>query len=349
MKGTTELFDLIKSLNGAEKGYFKKHSTINTPSEKNYLLLFDSIEEQKEYNEKMLRDKFKSKKFSRQFPVIKSYLYGRVLTALDSYHDSEYETVRHYLHQTEILYEKGLYKQSLKIINKAKKISLRFELHIFLPEIMLWEHTIASQKLDFKKRIQILKEHEEELLLLENARTFQLLSAQIALFVQKYGEEKKAKSLREIKRIMMHPVLRDVSNARSTAAQIKFYYLHMAYCYLKEKYSEAYNFLEKEYALFHESPEKIHLYFQSYISCLYRLVNICLKLKNYTAFEKYLAVIKNAALLAKNRSYKARLFHGYSNFLTDYIILSGQFHKASKMIPEIINDFNKYESELNTY
>ena len=40
MKASNDLFDLIKSLGGAEKGYFKKHSAIKSASDKNYLMLF---------------------------------------------------------------------------------------------------------------------------------------------------------------------------------------------------------------------------------------------------------------------------------------------------------------------
>src|SRR5437588_191956 len=113
MNAGTELFDLIKSLDGGEKGYFKKHSFINSKSnaDVNYLLLFDAIEEQKEYNEKELRLKFKQQAFARQFPVAKIYLYNRILKALHSYHGSVFEEIRNCLHHAEILYYKKLYGQ----------------------------------------------------------------------------------------------------------------------------------------------------------------------------------------------------------------------------------------------
>lgn len=133
MKASTELFDLIKSLDGGEKGYFKKHCLINSRSnsDANYLQLFDSIEQQEQYNEKELRLKFKDHAFARQFPVAKTYLYNRILKALDSYHSSTFQEVRSMIHYAEILYYKKLYTQSSKIFNKAKKICLHYDFHLY--------------------------------------------------------------------------------------------------------------------------------------------------------------------------------------------------------------------------
>ena len=348
MKASTDIFELVNSLTKAEKGYFRRHSGIDTKgSSTKYNLLFDAINRQKEYNEKKLLDQFKHEPFTRQFPVAKSYLYDRILTSLDSCHDSSYETIRHYLHQAEILFEKGLYKQALRIILKAKKITLDLELFIFLPEILQWEHSIAHEKLDFKKRVLILNEYKQALSLLENVRIFHLLSARMALIVQRYGQEGKPKYFGQIKSILKHPVLKNVSKAHSFSAKTKFYYLHSAYWYLQKNYSKAFGLFEKEFSLYENNFEKITLFFHGYISCLYNILAVCLKLKNYTAVEKYLKIIKSAPSVIKNHTHRARLFHGYSNYFTDYIIALGQFYRAQEIIPEILKEFRIYESEMN--
>ena len=50
MKPSTELFNLIKSLSKSEKRFFKLSSSLQS-GDKNYLKIFDYIEEQNEYDE----------------------------------------------------------------------------------------------------------------------------------------------------------------------------------------------------------------------------------------------------------------------------------------------------------
>ena len=57
MKATDDLFQLIKALTKNEKGYFKKYSAFHSIGGKNkYLLLFDAIEKQKEYDAKQFTE-----------------------------------------------------------------------------------------------------------------------------------------------------------------------------------------------------------------------------------------------------------------------------------------------------
>ena len=52
---STDLFDLIKSLNQAEKGYVKKFALRNSGKGNHiYLSLFDDIDKQKTYDEKVI-------------------------------------------------------------------------------------------------------------------------------------------------------------------------------------------------------------------------------------------------------------------------------------------------------
>ena len=86
MKKPDDLFKLIKSLEKAEKGYFKKFAqTHNKGAEHQYLKLFDAIDQQLEYNEPDLLKKFKSESFVKQLSVTKSYLWDLILKSQRAY------------------------------------------------------------------------------------------------------------------------------------------------------------------------------------------------------------------------------------------------------------------------
>jgi hypothetical protein len=171
----------------------------------------------------------------------------------------------------------------------------------------------------------------------------------MGMYIQKFGEEKRKSDLKQIKNMMKHPALKDVSSALTFSARIKFYYLFSAHYYISNDLRNAYNSFEKEFSLYEGHPDKIKTHFHSYAACLHNLLGVSLKLKFYNEFEKYLEIIKKASLLTKNHSSKAKLFHGYGNYLLDYVIITGQFEKAIKTIPEIISGFRTYENELNPY
>lgn len=96
----------------------------------NYLKLYDAIAEQKQYEEKALIDKFKDEKFTNNFPMAKNYLYNIILKSLRYYHsgdNSEYR-IRECLDRFDILFNKCLFHQCIKMINKAESLAKKYQL-----------------------------------------------------------------------------------------------------------------------------------------------------------------------------------------------------------------------------
>src|SRR6187402_3495121 len=86
---SNDLFALISSMTKDEKHFFRKFVSIpgqESSAHKNYLMLFNAIEEQTEgkekYNEKKIKEKFGGKKFIAQLHVTKIYLEGLILKSL---------------------------------------------------------------------------------------------------------------------------------------------------------------------------------------------------------------------------------------------------------------------------
>ena len=142
------LHQLIKSLSKAEKRYFKIYSKRHTIGDKNnYLLLFDAIEKQTDYNEDAVLKKFKNEAFINRFSITKTRLYDHVLKSLDAFHSnsSVNAQLKRQIHYAEILYKKSLYKQSSKQLKSAKKIAYKYEKHTTLLEIFMWEKLLIEK------------------------------------------------------------------------------------------------------------------------------------------------------------------------------------------------------------
>src|ERR1051326_6899483 len=133
MKPAEDLFELIKSLTKSEKRYFKLFSSMQK-GDKFYLKLFDAIERQtclppkkksnsgqEKYDEKQVLLDLNVKGSAGWFSTAKHRLYHLLLRSMENYHSSSFSEVKSNMHRADFLYHKGLYKQSEKIIEWAKK------------------------------------------------------------------------------------------------------------------------------------------------------------------------------------------------------------------------------------
>ena len=144
MTTSDDLFQLIKSLDQAEKRYFKIYSAQHVKGDQNiYVRLFEAIVAQRRYDEIALVRQFRGETFTKQFSVTKNYLYKIILRSLRSYHSGQdvESVINQELESAKILYGKGLYKKCLKIIRKIKQLARKYQKFEQLLNILKWEST----------------------------------------------------------------------------------------------------------------------------------------------------------------------------------------------------------------
>lgn len=119
-----QLFYLIKSMNKAEKRYFKLFASSNNENN-NYSLLFEAIDKQDIYDESAIKEKFQNKTFINQLHVTKNYLNQLILKSLRNFHStiSKDAEIKDLLRDIEILLKKDLFQQCEQVIDKALKIA----------------------------------------------------------------------------------------------------------------------------------------------------------------------------------------------------------------------------------
>lgn len=160
MTPSKDLFELIKSMNSAEKGYIKKRTKVFQANSQN-LRLFELIERQREYNESEILD---TSMFSdnNKFSVAKNYLYHFILESLEVfYKNNPIQKTKSLLSAVEILNNKGLDDQAQKTIIKAKKIALKYQLKNELLEITNWEIKFLMNKNQSQEIfLQIQNQHQ---------------------------------------------------------------------------------------------------------------------------------------------------------------------------------------------
>ena len=138
------LFQLVQSLEKSEKRNFKLYIKRSSGNEDLKIIeLFDALDKLKEYDEALLLKKLPSIK-KPQLSNIKVHLYKQLLASLrllksaDSI-DLQLNEQFDYAH---ILYKKGLFSQSLKILDKAKETAKANQKFNFLTLVLALEKRI---------------------------------------------------------------------------------------------------------------------------------------------------------------------------------------------------------------
>ena len=131
------LFVLVKSLTKSEKRQFKLYvGRLGVNEDSKFLLLFKLLERQKVYEEKLiLKDGFVKK---QQLSNLKAHLYKQILISLKLNPSRQNLRIqlREQLDFATILYHKGLYKQSLKILDNAKTLAIKIKKKILLTRLL---------------------------------------------------------------------------------------------------------------------------------------------------------------------------------------------------------------------
>src|SRR5215467_1322847 len=124
-RSTDALFQLVKSLEKSEKRNFKLYVRRNSSSDELKIVkLFDAIDKLDQYDEELLLKKNKSIK-KQQLSNIKAHLYRQILSSLRLIKDENNIDIQ--LHEqmdhARILFNKGLYMQSLRVLEKMKEMA----------------------------------------------------------------------------------------------------------------------------------------------------------------------------------------------------------------------------------
>jgi hypothetical protein len=348
MKESDELFQLIHSMSRSEKGYFQKFASGNTDSaNKNYIRLFELINDQKEYDEEKIKTRFKNEVFIKQLHVTKNYLYHLILKSLRNFHSrSSIDTqLIEYMRDAELLFDKSLHKHGKKVLVKAKKLAYTNERYPLLLQIIRIEIKVA----DAVTNKNLLAEEKEILSRLENLNLYRSLSARLNEKLLASNKIRKAEDLKAIDKIISDPLLSDEKNAICLDSKIYFFNIYSNYYELKEDYKNSYNYAKKFVTLLEQHPQQIRLHFKNYLMALNNLCIRQLNLKKYTESRE---TIEKIRLLPDHYSDTiseddaASIFITLYSLETDLDIKSGVFRKITGMVKDIENGLKDLDNSI---
>ncbi|MBL7778824.1 MAG: hypothetical protein JNK66_11100 [Chitinophagales bacterium] len=289
MTVSEDIFQLIKSLSQTEKTYFKKFAQLHVLHEENvYLRLFDAIDAQEKYDEKLLTEIFSKGKSASQFSVLKNYLYSLILKSLRNYHaeDTVRAELRQQLQNTSLLFERGLHTQAEKLLRRCRKTAEQCELFRELIEISALEQVIllfgkSYDASTIKTMNAVLDERTLLLQKMQNTYDYDRLEYNLTHLFQSGNKTDLVKA----GKLMKNELLKNEKQALCVVSRLKFHHIHSTYSYYSRKPKECIVHLQKELQILETHPEIMQLRMQDYVLLTNNVLLLLLEMNDYKKFD----------------------------------------------------------------
>lgn len=341
---TDDLIQLIRSLSRAEKRHFRLFVKRNQSSEDIlFLQLFDFLEKRGEYEEETILRKLPEIKKS-QLSNLKAHLYKQLLTSLrllstKSVNDIQ---IREMIDFARVLYNKGLYRQGLDMLDKAKQRAQQSLYHALTLEIVEFEKHIEGQYItrSIEGRADSLAEETHQLTrTIAAANQFSNLSLQLYGLYLKVGYVRNLKDYNYVREFFQAKLPAMEYQRLDFIGKINFCQAHVWFYHLTQDFAYCYRYAQRWVDLFKGQNELIELHAPLYLKGLNNLLGT---LFNILHHEKYLLSLRE--LEAFPEHYDLELNRNIEGlyYLFKYIhriklhFLEGTFTEGLQWIPELV-------------
>jgi len=284
-------------LSKSEKGYFKKFSALHIIAKGNkYLKLFNLIDKQKVYDEKKVKEAFIGDSFAKQLHVAKNYLYKIILKSLSQYYfDSTISIqINNLFNSAVILYRKGLFNESWKLLLKAKINAYKYEKNEFLIQILNLEKKLMIE-LNPREYSDKAMEHTSEKKKVNkrilNIITFEDDLNKVRLLYHSGSIIRKKGEIEAYDKLINNP--QNESYPEEFESKLLFYQKLVNYNMAVADDLKAFECAKKIVQVHESNPEYIKEFTSEYVSALNTCLQIILFIKNYNESDK---IIKSLIL-----------------------------------------------------
>lgn len=351
------LFQLIKSLEKSEKRNFKlyiKRSSGNTDLK--IIELFDALDRLEEYDEALLLKRLPSIK-KPQLANIKVHLYKQLLASLRLLKSTESIDMQlnEQLDYARILYNKGLYQQSLKILEKLKELSKSHYKYNFLTQVIAWEKKIETLHItrSMLEQGELLSAEANEV----NARVDMVarlsnLALQLYCWYIKNGHARNEKDEKGVKKFLVNNLPAKANEQTGFYERLYLYQSYNWYAFICQDFLMYYRYSQKWIDLFDEQPLMIKVETGYYIKGLHNLLNAHFDLRNYTKFDATLRKFEKFAesdIANQHDNHRVQTFVYITAAKLNQHFMLGTFKEGLSLVPYIEDKLKENEMFIDTH
>ena len=351
------LFVLIKSLSQAEKRSFKLYvKRFESNENAKFIKLFDILDRLEVYDEQLILKKAPITK--KQLANMKAHLYKQILVGLRLvYADQNVELqLNEQIDFARILYNKGLYQQSLKLLAKAKNIAERYFLDTIVLRIVELEKVIESQHItrSMRDRAEVLADESKGL-----TKNVSLKNALSNLSLQLYGLYLKVGYVRDENDIQMveefyHNNLPEMDQDNLTFYErLYFYQAQVWFYHILQDFPHCYRSAQKWVNLFSEHPQMRKVATGNYLKAYHYLLDTLFYMGQFERFSQVFIEFRESLeaddfKMDENCRVLSFLYY-YSNSI-NYHFMTGNFTDGvDTVIPALLKEMRLLKNKLDVH
>lgn len=351
------VFQLVQSLERSEKRNFKLYMTRNSATaDLKVVQLFDALEKMKQYDEEQLLVRNPGI-LKQQLSNLKAHLYREILSSLRLLNQENNVDLQ--LHEqldfARLLYNKGLYLQSLRILDKIKEMARSNNQTTFLLQALFLEKKIESLHItrSMQDRADKLSEESREVNeKLALVSTLSDLSLQLYSWYIQHGHARNEKDTAEVDRIIKHEAICRASEAKGFYERLYLYQCYCWHAFITQNLLTYYRYCQKWVDLFDAEPKMIDIETAHYIKGLHNLASAHFDLRNYQKFNETIKVFESfmeTPAVQHNRNNLIQTFVYLNIARLNKHFLEGTFSKGLELVPELEENLQTYELYLDRH
>lgn len=299
MQLSQQLFQLVKSLNAPEKGYLKKYVLTKTGSGKKYLQLFQILDSLAVYDDKVVKKGMQKAGTAGNLTNIKRYLLDSITHGLSDYtlKDTPETQVSRQLESVHVLLKKKLYPLCHDQLDKAEKLSIKYNLFTQQLDILNWRYRLAIREGDYTllddltnrfyhKTVEKNLKHLDEKwqLLAVHGRLTSLASDRSEM--EPSQVQKRIEPLIKEMPVFEHQQTEVFSHKLLLNAILSSYYNRTGF------YDQAFEYSQRSVQLYLDDPDMIESSgVRNYMSVLVNFANRCLLVDRYDVMQQQIELV----------------------------------------------------------
>lgn len=347
-----QLFNLIKSLNKAEKRNFRLYvKRLQSNKDVMFVRVFDVMDKMDEYDEEQFFNKLNGIR-KGQFPNLKRHLYTQILKSLrliSIEKDVEIQ-IREELDYCKILYGKGLYLQSLKLLDRVRNLAIQSNNHLLLLEAMEFQKFIEERHITRSRTIKgkmekLLSDVDEQQSLVSNLVQLSNLKIKIHGLYIRMGHVRNEKDHLVVQEYFQTALEKVNKHSGSFFEQVYLHQSFMWYNYILLDFEKCYEHAWDWVRLFQEHPEMQQTDPGLYMRGLSYALTSLYGLRDHRRFQEVLDEFERFTASHQDQFNNTQKIINFLYLYTARInmhLLEGSFDEGIKLVPDLNRQVEKY-------
>jgi hypothetical protein len=240
-----------------------------------------------------------------------------------------------------ILYKKGLYLQSLRILERAKEMAKTNQKFNFLTQLIALEKRIEGLHITRRllDRAESLSEEAIQVSShIDMVARLSNLALRLYSWYVRYGHARNVEDEDGVKQFMKENLPADALDQTGFYERLYLYQSYAWYGFIRQDFLQYYRYTQKWVDIFHAQPLMIRVETGHYIKGLHNLLNAHFDLRNYRRFPETLQLFEAFAKtdrVKQHDSFRIQAFLYITQAKINQHFMHGSFKQGLLLVPEI--------------